>query len=503
MTLTEEQQRALSELIRTGQLGKAALLARTVGNPRYAARLFLEAKLPYQAAVCFYEAGDARASLDAFLRVSKGSDRYRSACANAVRIADELGTLTFEVDRYVAEFVDSDPRDAHEVSALHQLSVLYQRHQLFDHAREALLRVTRADPNHTDASQRLATIEALIRSTPAVYAEILREDSKAWRAPRSGYPPPRAAQEPPSSDAADASWSVAMPALVQEPTLRSPGSAVAPALDLGPASVIAHRYQIEAELGRGGMGIVYRAIDLELDEPVAIKVFSQRLEEHALLHRFKQELTLCRKLAHPNIVRLYDIGAHAGRKFISLELLLGASLKTHIKTGVELPRALRYLSQICEGLGVAHAQGVVHRDIKPDNIFVTTRDIVKIMDFGLAKKQGDNQDVTVTGFIAGSPGYMAPEQITDFGSATQAADLYSLGVLAYELVTGRKPFRHKDRQKVLEMQLTQEPERPRALNAHVPPALEELILLLLRKDPGERIASCEDVGARLADIARR
>jgi serine/threonine-protein kinase len=500
------RERELDEYVRAGLYDRAALLARSMGNPRYAAKLFSDAKLPYQAAVCFYEAGEPRRALASFLAVPKDDARYRASCVHALRVAAELNALSPELDGYIAEFASSDPRDPHEVRALYRLGILYQTSELFDHARAVLKRVTRIDPTNADARQRVSVLEGLVRGAPAVYEKLIRHDAQEWRpANAPAEPPSRPGAPPPSSTDPDAvsvdvSWSVAAAAVPIEPTLVSQRRPTEPPAtsELAPGTLVANRYRVEREVGRGGMGIVYHAVDQELDEPVAIKVFSKRLDEEGLLHRFKQELTLCRQLAHPNIVRLYDIGAHAGRKFISMELLSGASLREVLtRRRPALGECLGLLRQVCVGLGAAHAVGIVHRDIKPDNLFLTDAGLVKLTDFGLAKKQGDADGHTMVGFMGGSPSYMSPEQITDFGAVTPAADLYSVGVVAYELVTGVRPFPQTDRQKVLEAHLTVEPEAPSKVSPGLPPAVDALILPLLRKSPRERLATCEEVILRI------
>jgi tetratricopeptide (TPR) repeat protein len=433
-----ELEKALSDLIRAGQIDRAAHVARAMGNPRYAARLFTEAKLSYQAAVCLYEAGDREESLVSFVEVDPDDERYRRACVQAIRVATELGVLTRRLDRFVDRFVADPPSNDEEMLALYRIGVLYQLGELFDHACEAFAQVLRVDPSYSDAARRLAVIEAVLKNE-ALYRAILRQDAAAWRKPK-----PAALSSSPPSD-----------------TLVSSGSRVS-APPLTPGAVIAKRYRIESEIGRGGMGIVFRATDLELDEAIAIKLFSQRLDELDLVHRFKQELSLCRSLSHPNVIRLHDIGAHEGRKFISMELLAGKSLKAFIAERASPLVAIRLLEQACAGVAAAHAHSVVHRDVKPDNLFVTTEGIVKLMDFGLAKRlvamEGDAREhVTAAGFIGGSPPYMAPEQITDFGQVSFAADIYSLGVIAYELLTGVKPFHHEDRSKLLQMHMRNTP----------------------------------------------
>jgi tetratricopeptide (TPR) repeat protein len=495
----------LNELVRAHQLDRAALLARAMGQPRYAARLFADAQLPYQSAVCFYEAGEPLQALAKFLAVPKEDARYRSSCVHLLRIASEQSLLSQELDAYLADFAASEPKDPHELRALYRLGTLYQANELFDHAREILGRVARIDPTNADARQRVSVLEGLVRGSPAIYETILRPDAAEWRpAPRASPASSREQAGEPVS--VEVSWSVATPGPTVEPTLVSKqGTTVPPppaTSELAPGTLVANRYRVEKEVGRGGMGVVYHAVDLELGLAVALKVFSQRLDEEGLLHRFKQELTLCRQLTHPNIVRLYDIGAHGGRKFISMELLEGASLRGVLKDRrPSLPESVDLLRQACSGLGAAHAVGIVHRDIKPDNLFLTERGLIKLTDFGLAKKQGESDGHTIVGFMGGSPNYMAPEQITDFGAVTVAADLYSLGIVAYEVTTGSKPFQHKERQKVLEMHLTKQPALASTVNPAIPGALDRLILDLLRKDPAERLSDCAVVIARLDEIA--
>ena len=473
---------ALSDLIKAGQIDRAAHVARTMGNPRYAAQLFAEVKLSYQAAVCLYEAGDREASLARFLEVEPDDVRYRRACVQAIRVATELGLLTRRLDRFVERFVEQAPANAEELLALYQLGVLYQFGELFDHACEAFAQVLRVDPAHSDAAQRLAVIEAVLKND-GLYRAILRQDAAAWRAPKRAGSPVVAVVPGPTG------------------TLVSSGSR-ANVLELAPGAIIAHRYRVESEIGRGGMGIVFRATDLELDEAIAIKIFSQRLDELDLVHRFKQELSLCRSLSHPNVIRLHDIGGHEGRKFISMELLAGDSLKAFIKDRASPGAAVTLLLQACAGVAAAHARGVVHRDVKPDNLFVTTEGIVKLMDFGLAKRlvamEGEGaEDVTVAGFVGGSPAYMAPEQITDFGQVSFAADLYSLGVIAYELFTGVKPFDHVERARVLQMHMREVPEPPSAKDPRLSPEVDAVVLRCLRKDPRARFRSCEELHEEL------
>ena len=494
-----DREQELSDLIRAGKIERAAHVARAMGNPRYGARLFQEAELPYQAAVCLYEAGDREASLAGFLEVDPEDARYRRACVQAIRIATELGIMTRGLDRFVERFVEQAPSSEGELLAFYQLGALYQLGELFDHACEAFSRVLCAAPSYADAAQRLAVIEAVLKNE-GLYRAILRQDAATWRKPRA-LPSSGPERVAPTILAEGASALLASHPEGPSGTLVSARSQKSTP-ELTPGAIIADRYRIEDEIGRGGMGIVFRATDLELDEAIAIKVFSQRRDNRDLVHRFKQELSLCRSLSHPNVIRLHDIGAHEGRKFISMELLAGASLRVSIHDRVSPRVAIRLLEQACAGVLAAHVRGVVHRDVKPDKLFVTTDGIVKLMDFGLAKRlvamEGEpTEEVTAAGFVGGSPAYMAPEQITDFGQVSFAADLYSLGVIAYELFTGVKPFQHQERAELLQMHMRETPEPPSMKDARLPPELDAVVLRCLRKDPRARFRSCDELQEEL------
>ena len=267
-------------------------------------------------------------------------------------------------------------------------------------------------------------------------------------------------------------------------------------------NTIAGRYRLEKKIGQGGMATVFHARDLELEEEVALKVFGVMQSSEVLVARFKQELKLSRQLQHPNIIRLYDIGIHDGHRYISMELLVGRSLKESMEQPIDLARALDYLVQACTGLQAAHDAGVIHRDVKPDNFFVTAPGVLKVMYFGIAK-QFAAPGVTVMGSIAGTPLYMSPEQIGNFSTVTAATDLYALGICAYELFTGAVPFNHAELVPLLMMQLNEQPAPPSKRNPSIPAELEAVILKLLEKDPARRFASARELGAALTTIRDR
>ncbi|HKB48394.1 MAG TPA: serine/threonine-protein kinase [Ktedonobacterales bacterium] len=266
--------------------------------------------------------------------------------------------------------------------------------------------------------------------------------------------------------------------------------------------IIAARYRLDRKIGQGGMASVFRAWDLELEENVALKVFGAQLTSEVLVARFKQELKMSRQLMHPNIIRLYDIGVHEGHRYISMELLVGKSLKERMEKPIEFVAALDFLIQACSGLQAAHDAGVVHRDVKPDNFFVTDDGVLKVMDFGIAKQYAA-PGVTVVGSIAGTPLYMSPEQIGNFSTVTHLTDLYALGICAYEMFTGSLPFTHDELVPLLMMHVNTPPEPPARRNRAIPPELDAAILRLLEKDPTRRFQSCRELGQALSAIRGR
>ena len=250
------------------------------------------------------------------------------------------------------------------------------------------------------------------------------------------------------------------------------------------------------------MAAVFRATDLQLGEQIALKLLQVEGGDPQAIARFKQEVSLTRRLTHPNVVRIHDFGEHQGRRFITMELVEGTSLGALLDgRPMALDCALHYLVQACAGLAAAHACGIVHRDVKPDNFLVTSEGVVKVMDFGIAKARAA-PGLTAAGFVAGTPSYISPEQISGFTSVTHLSDLYSLGVTAYELFTGVVPFVHAELMPLLLKHLQAQPEPPRLRNAALPPALDALVLRLLAKSPAARVQSCEELGLAFAAIRR-
>ena len=261
-------------------------------------------------------------------------------------------------------------------------------------------------------------------------------------------------------------------------------------------------YRVEALLGRGGMGVVYRAWHLRLNRAVALKMLlagpCARPEE---LERFLRESQAVAGLGHPNIVQVYDMGDVEGRPYFTMELVEGGNLADQIR-GVPQPahQAAARVATLAEAIHAAHQSGIVHRDLKPANILLTRDGTPKVTDFGLARRLEGDGGLTLSGVPVGTPSYMAPEQARGKRQAIgPATDVYALGAILYELLTGRPPFRAESATATLQQVLTDEPVSPTRLNPQVPRDLTTICLKCLSKEPHRRYASA----AALAEDLRR
>jgi tetratricopeptide (TPR) repeat protein len=251
------------------------------------------------------------------------------------------------------------------------------------------------------------------------------------------------------------------------------------------------RYELVEEIGRGAMGIVYKARDNELDEMVALKIMPDNLSQNPdAVQRFKQEARSARRLAHPNIVRIHDIGEEMGRKYISMEFVEGTDLKRYLKSKgrLSVQEILTFGIQVCQALDYAHSMNIVHRDIKPANIMINEKNTVKVSDFGIAKMLETTGD-TIAGAVIGTPLYMSPEQIQGH-PIDNRADIYSVGIMLYEFASGRPPFIEGD----LTYQHMKVPPKPLM---DIPTVLNDIILKAILKDKTERWATAGEFAKAL------
>jgi serine/threonine protein kinase/Tfp pilus assembly protein PilF len=275
-------------------------------------------------------------------------------------------------------------------------------------------------------------------------------------------------------------------------------------------------FRVIEKLGAGGMGVVYKAVDLRLDRAVALKFLPDNmLQDSQALERFRREARAASALNHPGICTIYDIGEQHGRGFIAMEFIDGETLRSHIhEKPLALQEILKLGIQIAEALDAAHAEGIIHRDIKPANIFVTKRGQAKVLDFGLAKLvpkgvataganlRGEAPDSpSIVGIISGTPSYMSPEQVRG-DNLDQRTDIFSLGLLLYEMATGRQAFSGGTGGMIIEAVLTRSPVPARNVNPDIPPRLEEIINKALHKNRNQRYQHAADIRTDLQRLER-
>ena len=269
---------------------------------------------------------------------------------------------------------------------------------------------------------------------------------------------------------------------------------------LGQGELFAGRFELIEELGAGGMGIVYRAYDKEVGEEIALKVLHPDIAlDEKTVDRFRNEIKLARRITHKNVCRMHELHQDGKELFITMEYVPGQDLKGLIVESGTLPagRAISIAKQVCEGLAEAHDLGVIHRDLKPQNIMVDKEGTAKIMDFGIARSLRA-AGMTAEGMIIGTPEYMAPEQVEGL-DADQRTDIYALGAIIFEMVTGRVPFEGDSPLSVAYKHKNEPPIPPRKLNAEVPEPLNGLILRCLEKEKDNRYQTADEV---LADLIR-
>jgi serine/threonine protein kinase len=297
------------------------------------------------------------------------------------------------------------------------------------------------------------------------------------------------------------------------------GAELAPINDPRIGTTVAGRYVIEDVIGEGGMATVYRARHKLIERPCAIKIMTEQWAADATTReRFRREAKNAQVLAHPNIIEIYDHGEDGGIPYMVMELLDGRAIADMLRNQepVSVERAVPLLIQIARGIARAHDLGVVHRDLKPENIFVcrrplppdangtpqpgATADLVKLLDFGIARSRADSR-LTNSGELFGTPQYMAPERVMS-GESGPSVDLYALGVIFYEILTGKLPLEASDATTFLVKHMKEVPRPPRALNPRIPKRLDALVVSLLQKDPRARPVDAHRVEHDLVEIAR-
>jgi serine/threonine protein kinase len=275
-----------------------------------------------------------------------------------------------------------------------------------------------------------------------------------------------------------------------------------PVSELERGTTFAGRYEVIEELGKGGMGRVYKVFDRKIKEVVALKLIRPEISsDEKAIERFNTELRLARKISHRHVCRMYDLGEEGPSHFITMEYVPGEDLKRFIKRSGQLTvsKAVSIARQVCQGLEEAHRTGVIHRDLKPQNLMIDSEGNTRIMDFGIARfLEGDG--MTTQGILIGTPDYMSPEQ-AELEDVDRRSDIYAVGVILFEMVTGRVPFEGKTPLSIAMKHKSQPPPDPREMNIQVPEELSRVILKCLEKDRERRYQSAEELLAALEDIA--
>jgi len=274
-----------------------------------------------------------------------------------------------------------------------------------------------------------------------------------------------------------------------------------PTKELTRGTTFAGRYEIIEELGKGGMGKIYRVEDKKIKQEVALKLIKPEIaSDEKTIERFSNELKTARMISHRNVCRMFDLSEEKGIHYITMEYVPGEDLKSFIKRAKQLTTgtAIGIAKQVCEGLVEAHRLGVVHRDLKPQNIMIDKEGYARIMDFGIARSL-KTKGITGAGVMIGTPEYMSPEQV-DGKDPDQRSDIYSLGVILYEMVTGRVPFEAETPFAVGVKQKSETPKDPKELNSHIPDDLNQLILRCLEKDKEQRPQSAGELSSELESI---
>lgn len=424
--------------------------------PKRAVTLYQSAREAVEAARALREEGDMPRALRVALQVAPETPEYPAAARLAIAVAATRRSVDQELEDFLAPYLEGEPSELLDQDAFFLLGQLY----------EVL--------DYSGMSQWLFNRLAKVNALHPVHA-YLRHNKK-----------------PEGSGTIETQASNRDLRAVRELLFNRTPRKSADSFEFG--SSFASRYVLQNLLGSGATAAVYDAIDLLDDKRVAIKIASFSARDLLATRRFRREATLAMRLIHPNIVRVYDVGQEAGHSFLAMELVDGLPLDAVLSEGLLDPtlagkRAL--LMQALAGLECAHAQGVTHRDIKPENMLISRQGVLKIADFGLAKGNGDDR-ITASGVMGGSPAYISPEQITDIYRADGRSDLYSLGVLAYELLCGQRPFDARALMQLLGMHLNEEPRSMRSIDPSLPVALDAWVLRLLRKKPEERYQSARE-----------
>ena len=473
---------------------------------RLAAESFLKGKDFKQSGEFFEKSGDPFAAADAYAQgenldlsikvlsyIEADHIRYVEAVREIIYFSNEKGYVSPAAKRFFMKFV-AEELNSENFELCYQIAMLFKESEFVKEHDRLLTNLRNLD---ADQLMKLQAEHSVVEAETAKSAQlesILEEDFEAKTREQAFMDRKKRLEEAlqPGGDTSET---------IEAVPDSSTSSGILSSFDssyIKEGNKFSNRYLLLKHIGSGGMGSVYKATDLELDEPVAIKFLSpqQNIDDTAVA-RFKQEIKLARQINHPNIIRIYDLGEYRGIRFITMEYFPGRQIKEIVNSDgfFSVPAGLDLVLKVCSGLIAAHKKGIIHRDIKSQNIMTSDDKVVKVLDFGIAKS-ADIPGLTIDGSILGTPEYISPEAIMQ-KPVDARSDIYSLGIVMFEIFAGSVPFTGDNIMSIIRQHLYEDPPNLKVINNTVPDDLDEIVMRCLAREPDDRYQSVAELRAEL------